>query len=968
MADKHPPSTLKGNPFWAISYALSSLRNYPVRNAGIALVLAIGIALPTTVFVWTNTGTTIVVSDYFANSPYQLSMTPSTGQNYASSRMASAVTYLESNDFVENVHVVPSTIGILVGSSIPDWSTYSRLGYNYRDHIKDMRVLFVTNEMIANWSSYIDVEGSAALSQHQVIVSEHFVEYTNEVHNITLKVGDTIDFDILRYGDRGDDPATPDQLGAVRYYNFMIAGIYRPSSQRSIVAKAFPSMSRKNWDPMSLYQDPVLGFEDAIIVLQSDVAGIINEIENRGFFDPVAFVRGSESTLLGAGASLIGENLEGLKEQLEEAFPGIKVAGLSEIWKLDAAVSTYLQSQVLTVIALPVLIMSLMLTVFTSETSVSRRKGEISALRAKGASFNQVFSTFMWESIILAVVGFIMAMILTVIMAPLIGSSTGLFQFDPVLYRKYLESLSFSPVSLIIAGFISMYLPASYILHVARRIDVSEVGQPTVNIADEETEESSFMRNLIGLTALLAFLLALPLIISPVGPAAVGDLIIATLILFAASYLGSRAMRHVTARLSGGTSFLFGEKALYLRRSLHKRKSQFIPLLVILTLTLTTTTMMLIQSSSFEATLDNEIRYSIGADIRVECDNFPIDFAENILRQPGVYHVTPVIETWGVAGSNEFFVEGVNPLEYAEIADFSHESFVTGDAQSVLSALASTPNGIIISEYYSHLWNKTVGDTLTISVATASYYMSIDFEVVGMMRSAPGFGMASTVDMSGQSIGSLLGFQVVREGFVLVNLDLLYDQAHLTNARIFLADTVSYANMTETVADIEALGEVDVYAPATFDLATESYAIYLFVAGIDGLTLIAFLLCAAMGLSAIALFLGSAVMERKNEYAIFRALGGTKRQVISMVFGEFAGTVIASISISVLLGFIFGYAMSVLTFGISPFSPILPEVLALPVLIMTGMVLLESTVMIGSCYIPARRAGNVDPAKVLRNL
>ncbi|MCF2135924.1 MAG: FtsX-like permease family protein [Candidatus Thorarchaeota archaeon] len=968
MADTQGHTTLKGNPFWAISYALGSLRNYPVRNAGIALVLAIGIALPTTVFVWTNTGTSIVVTDYFANSPYQLTMTPISGQNYASSRMASAVTFLEANAFISGIQVVPSTIGILQGGSIPKWTSYSRLGLNYRDHIKDMRILLVTNEVIANWTHYLDFAGSTTLARHQVLVSQQFVNYTYQVHNITLKIGDSIDFDLLRYGDRGDDPASPDQLGAVNYYNYIIAGIYTPNTRRSLVAKAFPSMSRKNWDPMSLYQEPVLGIDDSIMMLQSDIAGLMDEVLNRGFFDPVAFVKGSSTALLAAGADRIGENLESVKEQMEETYPNINIEGLSEIWKLDAAVATYLQSQVLTVIALPVLIMSLMLTVFTSETSVSRRRGEISALRSKGASFNQVFSTFMWESIILAVFGFILAIVLTYIMAPLIGSSTGLFQFDPVLYGKYVDSLTFSPVALIIAGFISMYLPASYILHVARRIDVSEVGQPTINLPDEETEESSFMKNVIGLTALLSLLLALPMLLAPVGPVAIGEIIVATLILFAASYLGSRAMRHITARISGSTNFLFGEKALYLSRSLRKRKGQFIPLLVILTLTLTTTTMMLIQSTSFAATLDNEIQYSIGADVRVECDNFPVAFNQSILHQPGIYHVTPVIESWATVGSNKFFVEGVNPLEYAQVGNFVPESFVSGDPQTVLAALAATPNGIVISDYYAQLWNKTVGDLLTVSIATETYYMPIDLEVVGIMQSAPGFGMASTADMSGTSFGSLLGFQIVGEGFALVNLDLLYNQVHLTNARLFLASTVSYANMTKTVSAIENLGEMDVYAPATFDLATESYAIYLFMSGIDGLALIAFLLCAAMGLSAIALFLGSAVMERKMEYAIFRALGGTKRQVVSMVFGEFAGTVIASIAISVILGLFFGYAMSILTFGISPFAPILSEVLSLPILMMTVLILLESVVMIGSCYIPARRAGNVNPATALRNL
>jgi ABC-type lipoprotein release transport system permease subunit len=87
-----------------------------------------------------------------------------------------------------------------------------------------------------------------------------------------------------------------------------------------------------------------------------------------------------------------------------------------------------------------------------------------------------------------------------------------------------------------------------------------------------------------------------------------------------------------------------------------------------------------------------------------------------------------------------------------------------------------------------------------------------------------------------------------------------------------------------------------------------------------------------------------------------------------MVFGEFAGTVVAAIGISFILGIAFGYSMSILTFGISPFSPVLAEVLALPFSMMLTILILESIVLLASCYLPASRAGSIDPASALRNL
>jgi len=969
MVTKKKAETLKGNPWWSLSYALTSLKNYPVRNMGIALVLAIGIALPTTVFVWTTTGTELIVNEYFQEESYQMALNPKTGESLESSNLLGAQSTALGSDFIEHAHLVPSTIGILTGDFFHGWSEYSMLDMNYVKGIKDMRVIITTNEVLANWSRDFTWRGAFSLSPGQVLVSERFVSYAHEVHNITIDVGTTIDMDLLRYGARGNQFGTPSSLGQYPVENLMIVGVYEIKDLGSIIGTSFLSITRQNWDPLGIERDIILGITDSVIILEDEVgAEVVDEVAGRGFFLPVVLLRPSESGLLKYGVQNIGTNLAALKIQLEEQYPGIIVDGLSEIWKLESFITTYLQSQILTIIAFPVLIMSLMLTVFTSETSISRRKGEISALRSKGASFNQVFSTFMWESMFLSALGFILGIGLSYVMAPLIGASTGLFSFDPDRYAKFILHIAFPPLGIIIAGAIALYLPASYLMHVSRRIDVSEVGQPTTAAASEDTEDVGIWRYVIGLAVVLIALLIMPEVLAPTGAMAIAEVLVAAFLLFIASYLGSRAMRLVTARVSGGTSFLLGEKSLYLSQSLRRRKGQFIPLLVILTLTLTTTTMMLIQSSSFEATLQNELRYSIGADMRIESDPKSLNFNQTLLNYPGILEATPIVETWAQVGTQQFFLEGVDAQAYKRIGIFSEMSFVNNDSVTVLTALASVQNGIVISDYYGTLWNKTVGDSVQIHYGTVNATTYNKFEVVGLMRSAPGFGVASTHDISGASFASQFGFQVVRGGFALVNLDFLSMRTLIDTSSLFLVDTVCYADMIDVIDTIEVERNTHVFTLETFDVSVESNSIQLFLSGIQGLTMISFILCAAMGLTAIALFLGSAVMERKPEYAVFRALGSTKKQVISMVFGEFAGSVVAAITISVFLGIVFGYTMSILTLGLSPFVPVLPEVLSFPFIMMMVVLSLESVVMLLSTYLPARRAGSTDPASILRNL
>jgi len=608
-----------------------------------------------------------------------------------------------------------------------------------------------------------------------------------------------------------------------------------------------------------------------------------------------------------------------------------------------------------------------MLTIFTSETSVSEKKGEISALRAKGASFNQIFGAFIWESLILTALGLSVGIVLTYLMAPLMGSSTGLLTFDAGIYQLFLSRLQIPGQSLALAAAIALFLPAAYLLHVSRRIDVTEIGQPTIKMSYEIPEEVSIKYYALGLAIVLAILLIMPVIVVPSGQNAFIEIVLATLMLFAASYLGSRAMRLVTADASERVTRLLGEKRLYLTQSLRRRKGQFIPLLVILTLTLTTTTMMLIQTASFEQTLTNEANYAMGADVRIFTNQTDFGWAETLEGYAGVESVTPVVQSLSYVGTEAFYVEGLDAMDYRDIGRFKESSFVGTTSDAILTSLAETDNGIIISEYYKELWNVSSGDTIQVRCTAASGAVDLTFEVVGFMITAPGFGMASTRDLAGVPYGAYFDFQPGRGGFAITNFQYLVDATGFEQTRLFLAGVTSYDDAAAFLNLVESKPYTDVYTEETIEFGPDTVT-GLFLAGMQGLTMISFIMCAAMGIASIALFLGSAVLEREPEYALFRAIGGTKKQVISLVFGEFAGSVLAAVLLSLALGVLFGFTATLLTFGISSIWPILGKVLTYPLLVMFLTVAIECVVMIIACYYPARRAGNTNPAEVLRNM
>jgi putative ABC transport system permease protein len=123
-----------------------------------------------------------------------------------------------------------------------------------------------------------------------------------------------------------------------------------------------------------------------------------------------------------------------------------------------------------------------------------------------------------------------------------------------------------------------------------------------------------------------------------------------------------------------------------------------------------------------------------------------------------------------------------------------------------------------------------------------------------------------------------------------------------------------------------------------------------------------------LSIFALSISLGSVVRERRKEYAIMRAIGGSKRQIVSMVFSEFTGVVMASLILSLLLGGVFGFVMDFLLNNMMPFSRTLAGTISFPYDFLSIVLIIELVTMVIGAYLPAREASRTEPAVVLRNM
>ena len=114
------------------------------------------------------------------------------------------------------------------------------------------------------------------------------------------------------------------------------------------------------------------------------------------------------------------------------------------------------------------------------------------------------------------------------------------------------------------------------------------------------------------------------------------------------------------------------------------------------------------------------------------------------------------------------------------------------------------------------------------------------------------------------------------------------------------------------------------------------------------------LLLAAMGLYGT---LAYSVAQRTREFGIRQALGAQQHHILGLILRESGKLTMGGMAVGIVLAFISARVVASQIYSISPVDP----------LTYGGVGLLLMVIALVASYIPARRAGRVDPMVTLRH-
>lgn len=322
--------------------------------------------------------------------------------------------------------------------------------------------------------------------------------------------------------------------------------------------------------------------------------------------------------------------------------------------------------------------------------------------------------------------------------------------------------------------------------------------------------------------------------------------------------------------------------SLLYQSTLKRRSWALADAAIILGLIVGFSTSLAVFTASYNGAKAADAHYTVGSDLKVapspgatqrhraaDATDFYLEGVDAVV--PIVYGVHNVVlrshRTSDIAN-----LAALEPEAYAQVAPLNDSHFARQSADEMLSALASNPDGILLSQAMADFLNIHEGDPLWVLLARGtSEQLEIKMSVLGTYERLPGFPDGADVLMNLKRHEEAIASSI--PAFFLLQTSERSDEALQRVVKTLRSGVIGEALHIDTrlsalAKDQSSLAALNISGLLKLD---SGYAL-------------------AMGTVAIAIFVFGLLLQRRREYVTLRALGMQPGAIRTLINAE-AGTV-----------------------------------------------------------------------------
>lgn len=619
--------------------------------------------------------------------------------------------------------------------------------------------------------------------------------------------------------------------------------------------------------------------------------------------DPQVHIK-IDRNMLPSDPTLAALHTDSLRRSIERLFSGRIKAVDNLSGALTTAKSDVFSARILFIfLGLPGILLAAWLSKFAAELFAESQRREISLLRTRGAQPIQIGSIVALSSFFLAIVGSAAGLLVGLGLLSLAGVFSGGQGFSPLVAGFDWSAFSRSALIALLAGLVLTFLAAFLPTMGTLRSEIIQERRST-----RRSEKAPFWKRAwLDVAALIAAAVVL-LVTSlnggfkPTGNE--GQAVSLAFYIFLAplfAWIGltlltlrvlEKTLASSTVAISRIFRRLFGEIGETAGKSLSRRASKVSAAATVIALTLSFGVSLILFQRTYTVEKQRDAQYIVGADIRVTpAQSTPqaASFAET-LSLPGVVAATAVTrDTKALIGSEKntvygidvpsfrkaaylpdsFFVDGAAPKTIAAMRD-RKTTYAPGSAATILGALASTPDGVIISVEQAEKYDIRIGDPVLMRLYDRATNRYVDLKTVAV-------GFFTYFPTSSQDSDFIINrdYMTAATGAAMDYFLLKTDGLGATNMRVSseIAKIIG-RSMPVRIQNTETVIKVDSSSMTSLNL--------------DGLGIMELVYSVIVATVGLAVFLLAMVNERRREFGAMRALGADLRTLRRFLFAEAA--------------------------------------------------------------------------------